>query len=111
MSMSFRKSIRGAMGLCALSFMLTSCVSLQSVSMTQIPSDRDDKVSASADQFLFLNIAFDNDFVNDVNKQLLERCKGGRITGILTKHEYINYFLHIFARRRVTADGFCLKKA
>jgi hypothetical protein len=86
------------------------CVSLRSVSLTQIPVDRSDRVSAQTEKFYFLGIGFDTDYVDELNNQLRGKCKDGRIAGILTKDESINYFLGIFSKRRVSANGFCLKK-
>jgi len=89
--------------------LLTGCVSLNSVSLTQIPAERGNRVRAEASKFLFLGISFDNDYVDEVRDELKSRCKGGLVTGILTKDEYINYFLFIFAKRRVEAQGYCVK--
>jgi len=92
-----------------VSTILVSCVSLQSVSLTQVPAAREKVVSAEASKFLFLGIAFDNDFVDDVTRDLKAKCPDGKISGILTKDEAVNYFLFIFTRRRVSATGYCLQ--
>lgn len=89
--------------------LMAGCVSLHSVSMTQIPADRSKRVHAEASKFMFLGIAFDNDYVEEARDQLAKKCKGGKVTGILTKDELVNYFLYIFASRRIEADGYCVK--
>jgi hypothetical protein len=104
-SRSFLKGILSA----ALAVGLTGCVSLQSVSLTQIPAQRKREVHAEASKFLFFFISFDNDFVDEVRDELRDKCRGGKVTGILTKDESVNYFLGIFTRRRIQATGYCLK--
>jgi len=88
---------------------LSGCVSLQSVSLTQIPKSRSKVVTATADKFLFFYISFDNDFVDEVTRQLERKCKDGKVTGILTKDSVTTYFPLIFHSRVVTARGYCLK--
>lgn len=86
-----------------------SCRSVQSVSLTQIPPQRDKPVEAEVSKFIFLGFNFNNDFVDDLVVQLKDSCKGGQVKGILTKDEAINYFLWIFHTRRITARGYCVK--
>ena len=92
-----------------VSNLLFGCVSLQSVSLTQIPEKRSDVVVAKADKLIFLGLSFDNDFVDTVSESLKGQCKGGQIKGILTKDELTNYFLFLVVRRSVSAHGYCVK--
>ena len=87
---------------------LSGCVSLDSVSVTQIPVNRSQKVKAEAERFIVLGFNFDNDYVNAITSDLKNQCANGTVTGILTKTESIDYFLFIFWKKRVTASGFCV---
>ena len=89
--------------------MLASCVSLKTVSLTQIPKKRSRPVQASADKTIFLGFNFDNNFVDTLTGRLKDQCRNGRISGILTKDEITNYFLFIVWNRKVTARGYCVK--
>lgn len=84
---------------------LSACVSLNSISVTQIPQARDHQVTATSDSWTFLGIAFSNDFADEAVMELKSQCIGGRIEGILTKHQTTFYFL-VF-KREVVATGFC----
>ena len=84
---------------------LSGCTSLQSVSVNSVPSDRSRPVEASEDNTAFLGIHFDNDFVNELPARLRNQCKGGKVTGIFTKHE--SYWYVIIGRRKVTVKGYC----
>lgn len=88
---------------------LSSCATLESVSLTQIPAKRKDVVSVESSRVIVFFMNFDNDFVDDLNEKLRRKCEGGEIKGILTKDEAVNYFLWLVYRRRVTARGFCVK--
>ena len=88
---------------------LASCVHLNSVSLTQIPEKRTNKVSASSDKWIFFLLNFDNDYVDKINDDLKEKCPGGKIQGILTKDEVTYYFLALVLKRKVTATGYCSK--
>jgi hypothetical protein len=88
---------------------MTGCVSLRSVSMTQIPKKRGRPVMASADRTIFLGFNFDNDYVDTVVDQLKSQCKGGMVTGILTKDQLTNYFLFFVYNREIVAKGYCVK--
>ncbi len=90
-----------------LSF-LSGCVSLDSVSVTQIPVNRSQKVKAEAERFIVLGFNFDNDYVNAITNDLKNQCANGMVSGILTKTESIDYFLFLFWKKRVTATGFCV---
>ena len=88
---------------------LQSCVHLNSVSQTQIPADRSRKVTAENSRLIIFFLNFDNDYVDTMTESLRKTCPGGKITGILTKDETVNYFLGLVIKRRVVAEGFCEK--
>lgn len=84
---------------------LSGCASVNSVSLTPIPSQRARAVKAEVSKFIILGFNFDNDFVDPLIDQLKQQCPNGVVSGILTKDEMISYFLA--HTRRVTATGFC----
>lgn len=85
---------------------LSACASLGSVSVTQIPADRSHPIQAESHDWTVFGIAGDNDFADDVPKQLNQQCPRGKVTGLITKSESK---LWVFvSRRRVTAHGFCV---
>ena len=92
-----------------LSFLVfgSGCTSLQTVSVTQIPKDRSKPVQVEENNTAFLGIHFDNDFVDEIPAQLQEQCRGGKVTGILTKYETTWYV--IIQTRTVTATGYCVR--
>jgi len=86
---------------------LSGCVSLNSVSLTQVPNDRNNLISSTAHDWLFLGFTSQNDFVEEAVNGLKEQCKGGKLTGILTKHQTTAYVL-VF-KREIIASGYCNK--
>ncbi len=86
---------------------LSGCMSLNSVSLTQIPSDKGHLVSASAHDWLFLGLTTQNDFVDEAINNLKQECPNGKLTGVLTKHQTTAYVL-VF-KREVIASGYCKK--
>ena len=92
---------------CLLAFpLLSACTSLQSVSVTQIPTDRSKPVHAEASSTALFGIHFDNDFVDNLRDDLVRQCPNGKVTGILTKHENTTYV--IVSTRKVIATGYCV---
>ena len=91
---------------CAL--LTTRCVSIHSVSLTQIPVDRSSTVTASDDKWIIFFFTFSNDFVDNVTKELRTKCPNKQIRGILTKNEQTNYFLGLVMKDKVTATGYCV---
>ena len=85
---------------------LAGCTSLQSVSVTQIPSDRSRPLHAEVSNTAFLGIHFTNDFIEPLTAQLMSQCPRGRVTGILTKQEASLYV--VVQTRRVVATGYCV---
>ncbi len=88
--------------------LLAGCVKLQSVSVTQVPAQRTQQVSASAETpLLFMGIGLKPTFADSLVDNLRLKCKNGLISGILTKHEHLTWPL--FSRERVTATGWCVR--
>lgn len=81
------------------------CASLRSVSFTQMPKDRSHPVSASSESWGVLGLFSSNDFVDELSSRLKDQCPDGRVTGIFTKHENIEYF--VVLKRVVRASGYC----
>jgi hypothetical protein len=93
--------------LSVMSFSLMHCASVNSVSLTSIPAAKDHQVKSTTSKIIFLGFNFNNDYVDNMTEDLQRQCPNGKITGILTKDETINYFLFFVWERRVTAKGFC----
>jgi uncharacterized lipoprotein YajG len=94
-----------------LSFILSSCASVNSVSLTPIPADRHQPIKVEASKVIVLGLNFDNDFVDQLVSDLQRKCPKGKVTGILTKDENINYFLYLVWKKQVTATGYCVSNA
>lgn len=88
-------------------FSVIGCVSLQSVSLTPVPKQRNQVVKAEVSKTIFLAFNFDNDFVDELSEKLEKQCKGGLVTGILTKDSVTNYL--IAHTRTIQAQGYCIK--
>ncbi len=88
---------------------LIGCRSIQSVSLTQIPSKREKEVQASASRWIFLGFNFDNDYVDEITNQLKQACPKGQVRGILTKDEHVVYFPLFVHLREVHAKGYCVQ--
>lgn len=84
---------------------LLGCASVNSVSLTPIPSQRGQPIKTEVSKWTFLGITFDNDFINPIVDNLKQKCPNGMVTGILTKDESIGYFL-VF-KHNVEVTGFC----
>lgn len=97
--------------LLSLAIGLSGCASLNSVSLTPIPAGRGSPVKVEKSKFIILGLNFDNDFVNEAEDDLKRQCPNGKVTGLLTKDETINYFLFIFYSKRLTASGYCVANA
>ena len=79
---------------------------MNTVSVSSIPAQRDNLVSAESSRFLFLGISFSTDFVEEAVEELGDQCKG-KVEGIITKFETHNYFLYLFMSEKVKVKGFC----
>jgi hypothetical protein len=86
---------------------LSACVGLESVSLTQIPHERNNLINARSHDWNFLGFVTQNDFVDEAIDNLKNQCKGGNLTGILTKHQTTAYVLMF--KREVIASGYCQK--
>jgi hypothetical protein len=84
----------------------SACTSLQSMSVTAVPKERDRPVRAEASNTAFLGIHFDNDFADDLRDELRRKCPHGRVTGIYTKYE--TTWVVVVETRTVTATGYCV---
>lgn len=89
--------------------LLSGCASINSVSLTPIPAQRDRQVQAQVSKTIFLGFNFDNNFIDPLVEDLKRQCPRGLVTGVLTKDETISYFI-VFTKR-VTATGYCLQQA
>jgi hypothetical protein len=86
---------------------LSGCVSLNSVSLTQIPSEKGQLINAEAHDWVFLGFTTQNDFVDEAVNSLKQQCQNGKLTGVLTKHQTTAYVLMF--KREVIASGYCKK--
>ncbi len=84
---------------------LTGCVGLNTVSMTQVPADRDNKITTSSSSWNFIGINFSNAFVDVAIDKLKAQCPTGKIEGIYTKHQTTGYVL-VF-KREVIVSAYC----
>ena len=91
--------------LCAV--LLSSCAQLNSVSLTQIPAKRENQIKVEKSKFIILGFNFDNDIVEEVANDLKSKCPNGKVSGVLTKDENINYFLYLFWSKKITVTGYC----
>lgn len=91
-----------------LSILLASCTSINSVSLTSIPADRSKPVSVEVSKFQVLGFNFNNEYIDGAVAELSRKCPNGKVTGILTKDENINYFLYFFWKKQISAKGYCI---
>ncbi len=91
--------------------LLSGCAYLNSVSLTQIPADRQTVIEANRSKFVFMAFNFNNDYVDELTDDLKSKCPGGVVSGILTKDETVVYFPVFFWKRVVNARGFCNRRA
>ena len=101
--------IKQVFGLLLALGLLSSCTSLQTLSLTSIPAKRDKAVKTEASKIIFLGFNFDNDFVDEMTTDLKRQCPNGVVSGVLTKDEVVDYFLMIVWKHRVTATGYCVQ--
>ncbi|NJL25857.1 MAG: hypothetical protein HC902_12265 [Calothrix sp. SM1_5_4] len=100
--------MRSLVLLCLTTF-IQACASLNSVSVTPIPANRANEVSAQSQRWIIFGFNFDNDYADQVAKDVGRKCPDGKVTGILTKDETYMYFLAFVMKRQVVATGYCLK--
>jgi hypothetical protein len=92
----------------SLFIFLSGCASLNSLSLTSIPTERTTPVKSQASKLIFLAFNFDNDFINSMVSDLKRQCPSGKITGLLTKDENIAYFGYFVWKKQITATGYCV---
>lgn len=88
---------------------LSGCTAIQSVSLTQIPENRSQEVTAYGTQYSFLGIAFTNHFIDRAMDDLKSQCPRGRLEGVLTEYQETLYLL-IF-EREVKVSAYCISGA
>ncbi len=91
----------------SLPLMTSACVSVKSVSLTSVPTERQNVIQAEGSRFLFFGLSFSSKFIDQAIDELSSKCPNGKVEGVLTKHENVNYFLGLFVTERVIAKGFC----
>jgi len=84
------------------------CASLQSVSVTNIPTERARPIQTTANNPAFLGIHFDNDFADGVPDELRRQCPNGKVTGVYAKYETTWYVL--VENRAVTVKAYCVPR-
>ncbi|AHZ85949.1 hypothetical protein Bb109J_c0291 [Bdellovibrio bacteriovorus] len=84
---------------------LVGCASVNSVSLTPIPANRNTPVKAEVSRWIILGFNFDNDYIDPLVEDLKRQCPNGVVSGILTKDETIAYLL-VF-KKHVVTTGFC----
>ena len=65
-----------------LALSLTGCVGLNTVSMTQVPAQRDNVITTTSSSWNFIGINFSNAFVDDAIDKLKGQCPTGKIEGV-----------------------------
>jgi len=92
--------------LCSLfALSLSGCVGLNTVSMTQVPAERDNKITTNSSSWNFIGINFSNVFVDQAIEDLKAQCPTGKIEGVYTKHQTTGYVL-VF-KREVIVSAYC----
>ena len=102
------KKIINKLVLAAILTTAIGCASVNSVSLTPIPKERNKVVRAQASKMIFLGFNFDNDFIDGVVTDLKNQCPNGKVTGLLTKDQDINYFLYFVWKKQVDVTGYCV---
>lgn len=88
---------------------LQGCTYISAISLTNIPAQRQNKVSASVKKLVFLGLSFDNDKVFTLSQKLRSECAGGEVKGIFTKDLRTLYFLDFIMSQETVATGYCVK--
>ena len=89
--------------------LLSNCVFLESVSLTNIPQNRSKRVTASVQKSIVFYTSFSNAYVDELSAKLGRQCPNGVVSGILTKTESTCYFplFCFYVVSTVTASGVC----
>jgi len=88
-----------------LALSLTGCVGLNTVSMTQVPAQRDNVITTKSSSWNFIGINFSNAFVDEAIDKLKGQCPTGKIEGVYTKHQTTGYVLMF--KREVIVSAYC----
>ncbi len=72
-----------------------------------VPGVQATRVSAEAEQFVFLSITPDTGFVEEAYDRLLEKCPSGQLVGVLARHTTDHGALSYTKRLRL--EGTCLQ--
>lgn len=101
------------LGLLALATSLWGCKTVESVSISQIPtaSQRENKVRASANSPIIFLIPFGSSYIDEARASLLDKCERDEIEGLMSKFETTNYFLGLFVVQRVELEGYCIRRS
>lgn len=92
----------------ALPLLNKGCTYTTAVSQTNVPVDRTKVVQASVEKNIVFGFNFDNDFSLQLIEKLKQSCPGGEIRGVTTHDKVTLYFLFIFWKRHVEAQGYCV---
>ncbi|KGJ93968.1 hypothetical protein [Colwellia psychrerythraea] len=84
---------------------LSGCVGLNTVSMTQVPAERENIISTNSSSWNLIGINFSNAFVDEAIGNLKAQCPTGKIEGVYTKHQTTGYVL-VF-KREVIVSAYC----
>jgi len=103
-----RTGIGKRLAVAAAALALGGCASLQSVSLSDVPSDRSRPVVASKSSWSVFWFYLDNDFADDVIEELRQKCPDGNVAGVYTKLE--DYFYLVVTERSLTARGYCVRQ-
>jgi len=88
-----------------LTLSLSGCVGLNTVSMTQVPAERDKVITTKSASWNFIGINFSNAFVDEAIEDLKKQCPTGKVEGVYTKHQTTGYVL-VF-KREVIVSAYC----
>jgi len=97
--------LKNAILLSLFALSLSGCVGLNTVSMTQVPAERDNQITTSSSSWNFIGINFSNAFVDEAIDKLKSQCPAGKIEGVYTKHQTTGYLL-VF-KREVIVSAYC----
>ena len=92
---------------------LQGCVTVEAVSVSQIPAEKDrhHRIAASARRPVIFSIPFGTSYVEEARGQLMDKCRGGAIEGVVSKFQSTEYFLGFVGTREVIMSGYCLAAA
>lgn len=90
----------------ATTLLFDGCAQLKSVSMSQVPANRSNKIQSEGFSWGIFGIYFSNSFVDDAIEDLRDKCPKGKISGVYTKYEGRSYFF--WSTRTVEARAYCI---